>query len=496
VASTVNAEGPVGLREGLTMNREELKAHIAELRGKIKSLDEEFRNQALPKDKQEEWDRLEEERESSEKLLSELEFRAQRIEELSGDERHREDEPTGAFHTRRSGAVTGDDIYDLSTIRSGADSPRQMARELEDRGKREIERMRPAHPEANREDVQGHLERMQMRLDGKTGDFSRHLLATGSPEYRRAFISGIAQQQLTESESRAMALTPGEEGGFLLPYTLDPTIIPTSNGVVNPLRAISRVEQTLTNVWKGATSAGMTAKYREAEGEETTDDSPKIGQPEVTAHAADAFGEWTYEFGQDYGSMAPELAEMVQDAKDELEAVKLFSGSGEKEPFGLLTGATKLIETAASVTLAVGDIYALEQALPPRFRARGAWVGNRAIYNKIRQFDTAGGASLWVRLAEGLKNAPTGNMDQRLLDYPTNELSTMESAVVKLKTILLFGDFRYFLIADRIGMMAKPIDNIPGEHGRPTGKAGLYFFWRNGAKVISENAFRGLKVKE
>lgn len=479
------------------MNREELKAHIAELRGKIKSLDEEFRNQALPKDKQEEWDRLEGEVERSEELLGELEYRAQRVEELSGNEANREDEPTGAFHTRRSGVVTGDDIYDLSTIRTGADSPRQMARELADRGKRAIEMMRPAHPEAVREDAQTHLEGLQERLDGKSGAFSRHLLATGSPEYRRAFIAGIAKQPLSETEQRAMALSPGEEGGFLLPFTLDPTIIPISNGAVNPLRAVSRVEQTLTNEWKGATSAGMTAKYREAEGEETTDDSPKVGQPTVVCHAADAFGEWTYEFGQDYGSMAPELAEMVQDAKDELEAVKLLSGSGEKEPFGIQTGATELIETAAAVTLAVADIYHLEEALPARFRPRGAWVGARPIYNKIRQFDTAGGASLWVKdLAEGLANQPTGNMSQRLLDYPTNELSTMESTVTKLKTILLFGDFRHYLIADRIGMLAKPIDNIPGENGRPTGKAGLYFFWRNGAKVIAKNAFRGLKVKE
>jgi HK97 family phage major capsid protein len=481
------------------MNIEELKAHIAEIRGKIKSLDEEFRNQALPKAKQEEWDRLEDEVERSEKLLGELEYRQQRVEELSGDPSNREDEPESrsGFHTRRAGVVTGDDIYDLSTIRGGADSPQAMAREFEDRGKRAIEMMRPAHPEAVREDAQAHLERLQERLDGKTGTFSRHMLVTGSPEYRRAFISGIAGQRMSDSEQRAMALSPGEEGGFLLPFTLDPTIIPISNGVVNPLRTISRVEHTMTNEWKGATSTGMTAKYREAEGEETTDDSPKVGQPTVICHAADAFGEWTYEFGQDYGSMAPELAEMVQDAKDELEAVKLLSGSGEKEPFGILTGATELIETAGSVTLAVGDIYHLEEALPARFRPRGAWVAARPIYNKIRQFDTAGGASLWVKdLTGGLANQPTGNMSQRLLDYPTNELSTMESVVAKLKTILLFGDFRHYLIADRIGMLAKPIDNIPGEDGRPTGKAGLFFFWRNGAKVIAKNAFRGLKVKE
>ncbi len=43
-------------------------------------------------------------------------------------------------------------------------------------------------------------------------------------------------------------------------------------------------------------------------------------------------------------------------------------------------------------------------------------------------------------------------------------------------------------------MLAKPVDNVPGENGRPTGSEGLYFFWRNGAKVLSKKAFRKLKV--
>jgi HK97 family phage major capsid protein len=477
------------------MNIEELKAHLEDLRSQIKGLDEEYRNQALPEEAKTKWDKLEEDREAAEKLLTELEFRRDRVEDLSGNAENREDEQTAQFQTRRSGVARGDEIWDLETIRTSASSPQAMTRELQERGKRAIEGMTPAHEEAKREDAQGHLERLQTKLDGKEGTFSRHLLVTGSPAYRRAFISGIAGQFPSAEEQRALNLA-GETGGFLLPFQLDPTVIPTSSGAVNPLRAISRVEQTTTNLWKGVTSGGMVAKYRETEGEETTDDSPKFVQPEVTAHAADAFAQWTYEFGQDYGSIAPELASMVQTAKDELEATKLLSGSGEKEPFGLATGATELVETAGSVAFAVADVYALEQAVPPRFRPQASWVANRAYYNRIRQFDTAGGASLWVQLAEGLSNTPNGNVGQRLLDYSTNELSTMESALVKLKTAIFFGDFRYFLIADRIGTIAKPIPDVPGPEGRPSGQSGLYFFWRTGAKVLSKAAFRGLKIKE
>lgn len=472
---------------------DELRARQDEIKSRLKELDTEYAGQELPQESRSEWDKIEEEFEANAKTLEELEFRRDRVDELAGSEDNRERAIPNVPSPNR---VSGDEIYDLTTIRSSIAGPQEATRELQDRAKRSIERMTPAHGEASKEEAQDRLVRLQEKLDGQFGDFSRHLLATGSPAYRRAFYKGITGQGLGSEEHRALNLT-GETGGFLLPYTLDPTIIPTSNGVVNPLRAISRVEQTTTDVWKGVTSGGMVAKFREAEGEETTDDSPKFAQPEVQCHAADAFAQWTYEFGQDYGSIDAELASMVQDAKDVLEATKLLSGSGEKEPFGLATGATELVETITKEALAVGDVYALEEALAPRFRTLGQWVGNRSIYNKIRQLDTGGGADLWVdNLREGLANSPTGNMAKRLLDYPTNELSTMESKLTKLKTILFFGDFRYFLIADRIGMIAKPIADIPGENGRPTGQSGLYFFWRVGSKVLSKVAFKGLKVKE
>lgn len=476
------------------MTPEEIRARLEEIRSRITEIDSEYRGQALPDEARDEWNRLDQEREEKEELLSELEQREQAVTALTEDP-ERSERGDGGLQVPRPGVARGDDIWDLSTVRGSAEGPHQMRRELRDRGLRAIEQMIPAHERADKEEVQGHIERLAEKLDGESGHLSRHLLVTGSPAYRRAFVRGITRQALGTEEQRALNLT-GETGGFLLPFTLDPTVIPTSNRTVNPLRSIANVKQTLTDVWKGVTSGGMVAKYREAEGEETTDDSPKFAQPEVQAHAADAFAQWTYEFGQDYGAIAPELAKLVQDAKDDLEATKLLSGSGEKEPFGLATGATELIETITKEAFAVGDLYALEEALPPRFRPRANWLGNRAIYNKTRQFDTAGGASLWVTLKEGLANQPNGNMAQRLLDYPTNELSTMQATLTKLKTILFFGDFEYFVIADRIGMVTKPIDNIPGENGRPTGQAGLYFFWRTGSKVLSKAAFRGLKVKE
>ena len=40
----------------------------------------------------------------------------------------------------------------------------------------------------------------------------------------------------------------------------------------------------------------------------------------------------------------------------------------------------------------LADVYTLQGSLPARYRSNASWLANNLIYNKVRQFDTAGGA--------------------------------------------------------------------------------------------------------
>jgi HK97 family phage major capsid protein len=196
---------------------------------------------------------------------------------------------------------------------------------------------------------------------------------------------------------------------------------------------------------------------------------------------------FSIEIGQDWGGIQAQMAQLVQDAKDDAEATKFSAGSGTNEPQGLLTGA-------------IADLYSLEGALGPRFRPRAQWIANRSVYNLIRQFDTGGGGGLWLQqapLGVGLgNNVPRpGNIGADLLGYPANEVSAYTGAVASNNTILTLGDFRYFLIVDRIGMDVELVPHLFGTNRRPVGQRGLLFFWRNTSVVLSANAFRTLKVK-
>lgn len=349
--------------------------------------------------------------------------------------------------------------------------------------------------EAAQQHVAGLLER-----DTDDSEIARLILVTGSPVYRRAWSKQLQGKVLSGEEQKALerAFTLSTTG-IPIPYTLDPTVIPVSNSVVNPLRAISSVEQIVgSNQWRGVTAAAITAA-RASEAAEASDNTPTLAQPTIDASRVQAFVPFSIESGQDWTALEANMGRLFADAKDDEEATAFATGNGTPpNPFGVLTGATNTVAAATGLTVTAANLYSLEAALPPRFRPRAQFVANRAIYNIIRALDTAGGAQLWLRIGELMGNAPAssggnGNTGLRLLGYAVNELSTMSATVVNGTKITLLGDFSYFKIIDRVGMTIEVIPHLFGSGNRfPTGQRGLYAYWRNGSKVIDAAAFRAL----
>ncbi len=87
---------------------------------------------------------------------------------------------------------------------------------------------------------------------------SRHMLLYGSDDYVESF-----RQYLNHPEeiSRTPLALATANGGVMLPYQLDPTIILTNDSSANPYRRLARVESVTTNNWHGVSSAGVTAAW-------------------------------------------------------------------------------------------------------------------------------------------------------------------------------------------------------------------------------------------
>lgn len=319
---------------------------------------------------------------------------------------------------------------------------------------------------------------------------ARHLLMTGSPEYHEEFrtYARSGGRVVGDLMRAAMSLTDAN-GGYLVPFTLDPTIILSNAGIKGSIRQISRTETIATDTWNGVTSAGVSGEWT-AEATEAADASPTFAQPTITPKKADVYVQGSYEVLADSG-FASSLGMLLADAKVRLEEAAFATANvGATRPRGVVAAVAavtaSIVTAAATNAFAVGDVYSVSSAMQPRWEDNASWLANKSIMNRIRQFDTAGGSAFWANLGMG--------EPERLLGQPIYKTSTMQSAVTTGGLVLLCGDFSEYVIVDRVGMSVLYEPMVKGSNRRPTGEAGWYAFWRVGADVTNVDAFRLLQL--
>jgi len=216
----------------------------------------------------------------------------------------------------------------------------------------------------------------------------------------------------------------------------------------------------------------------------------------VNIEKAFAFVPMSIEISEDWANIQQDMALCFADAKNQLESLKFLKGlgHGSHEPQGLIAagGATAVTSTATTAVFAVADLFSLETALSPRYRPNASIIGNKATFQKIRQF-ASNGVNIWVQLPGAIPN--------ELIGYPVYEYSSMDSTpTTSNSTILVIGDFSYFAVVDRAGMNVEFLPHLFGGSNRyPTGQRGLYAWWRNSSQVLSptlgaNSAFQSLKV--
>jgi HK97 family phage major capsid protein len=378
-----------------------------------------------------------------------------------------------------------DNIYDLTAYRSMAHSIDDLPLLYRDGAMKVLDGLTIPFRGVKSADAKETVRTLLDTIDDEEGTLARRVIATGNPTYARAFgkaVKALTVAGLTSEESRALSVGVDTEGGFAVPVQLDPTIILTSAGSINPLRQIARVEQIVGKEWQGITSAGITVS-RAAEAAEAGDNAPAVGQPVVRPTRVQGFVPFSVEADQDWNALQSEMTRLLAEAKDDEEAASFITGSGVAPQANGLVQTLGAGSNVITNTFNVAGLYALEEALPPRFRTRARFLANKTIYNLVRQFDTAGGANLWVRL-----DAP---QPPELIGYPAHEASVMSSTPGVIgQRFLLIGDFNNFLIVDRVGMSVELVPHLFGANRRPTGQRGLYAIWRNNTKILTDNAFR------
>ena len=344
---------------------------------------------------------------------------------------------------------------------------------------------------------QAHFERVMKRHAHDTR-WALGILGRSRPEYESGWAKLMLgrAELLTNEERAAIAVGTNTQGGYLVPTHLDPTIILTNSGSSNVIRGMSRVV-TLTegNVWRGVSTAGVTASW-DAELAEVSDDSPSFAQPTVTLFKAASLVQATIEAFEDAANnLASDVLMMFGDAKDRLEGAAHATGSGSGQPRGIVTAldANTNVEIISTTAATIGevDIHSVYRQLPVRWRGRADWLTNPLYSLAVKRLGTAVSSSFSGDLREPVSDRWLGRPLVESDDMPTTQTTTANDNEI------VFGDFSNFVIADKPGSMS--VEFIPHlfntANNLPDGRRAWYAHWRNGSNSVNDLAFRILQDK-
>lgn len=381
----------------------------------------------------------------------------------------------------------------------GAGEVRTMtAAQVRDDALRALE-ARGKHLDAAQGDKVDALLRSVISEDNPNTDGSyvaRRILLTESDAYRSAWQRVVTRpnpiltaeeadamrafEEFERTETRAMSEGTQSAGGYGVPAFIDPSIIMSAQGSVNPMLQLASRPQVTTNVWKGVSSDGVSWSF-DPEGGTVSDDSPTLAQPSIPVYMARGFVPFSIEVGEDYPSFATEMARLLGEGYDELLANKLTVGSGTAEPLGLVTALDAdttvevLLTTAGAI--ATGDITKVWAALPDRFKARSNWMMSYAMADKVTALQNYTPNVEALTSLRGRPIAPNS--------YMTDLTGTSHTNAI------VVGDFANYVAPQRTGMSVELIPHLfDVTNNRPTGQRGWFAYARVGGAPSTNKGFR------
>lgn len=508
-APATQGEEPTMPNEQGALTIEARRSRITDIAGRLQEIANQFPAAVLPTDTQAEWDQLVAERRDHQAALDAVDARNAVLADVHGGRPQTHEGPQagvqgGGVPPQRPGAPAvhlSRDIYDLAGIRQQARSAEELPALYRDNAMRAIEAAR--FPGSNREDAQTSVERLLNTVpDDAHGTLARRILATGSPAYKRVFGQALSSGNpgsLGNHDGQILALgNTGAGGEYAVPFELDPTVILTSNGSINPLRQLARVQPIVGKEYDLVTTTGVTVS-RVAANTPATDNSPTLAQPTIKAERVQGFIPFNIEIEGDWTGMQASMMELLRDAKDIEEATAFTLGTGvSPDAGGVVTtlNVSSKVDGQTGAVLSIVDPTNLENALPPRFRSNASIMASKTTFNAYRQLLLAQAGA-----AGDPWNRPSQGQPAEFFGYPAYEASDMVSTHAAGDKVMLMGDFkRGFIIVDKVGMNMELVPHLTQQAtagtgvGMPTGQRGYYAWWRNNSRVLVDNAFRLLTI--
>lgn len=312
-------------------------------------------------------------------------------------------------------------------------------------------------------------------------------LKTGraSNEYKNAFWQVMRNKAGFEVKN-ALQVGTDTEGGYLVPDEFEHTLIEALEEE-NIFRGLANTIQTSSGDRKIPIVATKgTASWVDEEGTiPESDDS--FSQVSIGAYKLATMIKVSEELLNDSvfnleSYIATEFGRRIGNKEEEA----FFTGNGTGKPTGILdaTGGGQLGKTTSGATsISFDEIMDLFYSLKSPYRKNAAFLMNDSTVKAIRKLKDGNGQYIW-------QPSMTAGTPDTILNRPVLTSAYMPEIASGNKTVV-FGDFKYYWIADRQGRSFKRLNELFAV----TGQVGFVATQRVDGKLILPEAVKYLQQK-
>lgn len=323
----------------------------------------------------------------------------------------------------------------------------------DDRAKRDVLKAR--------EDMLDKVDTRQFRPDETVGE----KIGRASEEYRQAYDSFLrrGKNALDATEIRALQVGTDSEGGYLVPDEFEKTLVEGLTNV-NVMRQLCTVIQTsngTTDIPVVSSQGSADWTLEEAAYKESDD---AFTQVTLSAYKLTRIIKVSEELLNDSAfGIEGYIAKSFSNAFGIAEENAFVNGDGSSKPTGITDSAGVGVTAAAPTAITADELIDLYHSLGRAYRQRASFLMADSTAKIIRKLKDGDSQYIWQ---PGLQ---AGQPD-RILSRPVYISDYCEAATAGLKPIV-FADFSYYWIADRVGRSFQRLNELYAANGQVGFKA-------------------------
>jgi HK97 family phage major capsid protein len=253
-------------------------------------------------------------------------------------------------------------------------------------------------------------------------------------EERKAWLTYIRKgAQTDDADLKTLTSANDEAGGYLAPTEVSSEFIRELTEI-SPIRQYASVRTSAAPAVRYPKRTGLTNAKWEGEIEESEESEPTFGQTEIVSRRLTTFVDISNSLIM--GSNGTAEAEVRQAFAEDFakkQGLAFVSGSGVKEPEGLLTStAISSVLNGHATNLSADALIGLMYSLPSIYRNLGVWVLNGTTLGVVRKLKDGQNNYLWQPSFQA-------GQPETILGRPVAEAVDMPDAEANA-TPILFGD--------------------------------------------------------